>query len=180
MEYTNHSLPPSIKDLLLWERTELKSKFNVGAKMTKFECTGGPAGSQILAWKKSTSEGGEARWCYASWFHNVLNQLQDKAGIWWIYWRCFQTMASSFNSSVAASSVLREQRRSLTFTTLAGQNCPLLVVTFHSGGKRWHESLRASLPDWFEPWDLSAPIFQKILNFRQSYLLYLNAAKLLS
>jgi len=29
-----------------------------------------------------------------------------------------------------------------------------------------YNSCRASLPDWFEPWDPSAPIFQKILNFR--------------
>ena len=30
--------------------------------------------------------------------------------------------------------------------------------------KKW--PLRASLPDWFEPWDPSGPIFQKVLNFR--------------
>jgi len=29
-----------------------------------------------------------------------------------------------------------------------------------------YNSCRASLPDWFEPWDPSAPIFQKIINFR--------------
>merc|ERR1712013_185632 len=29
-----------------------------------------------------------------------------------------------------------------------------------------YNSCRASLPDWFEPWDPSGPIFQKVLNFR--------------
>ena len=35
---------------------------------------------------------------------------------------------------------------------------------FRSGEK--NGPLRASLPDWFEPWDPSGPIFQKVLNFR--------------
>ena len=144
-------------------KSTFESKFDVGVKMTKCECTGGPAGSQVLAWEKSSSEGGPARCCafYISTRFSFLT--------------CFQTMQNSSSSSVVASSVLRERRKNLTSTTLAGQN-----TSCHFLEKMCYRSLRASLPDWFEPWDPSAPIFQKILNFRQNLPLPLNTAKLLS
>ena len=51
----------------------------MGIKMTKAECTGGPAGSQVLAWEKSSSEGGQAR-CYA--FHKNIISFRTT----WVCW----------------------------------------------------------------------------------------------
>ena len=50
-------------------KSTFESKFDVGVKMTKCECTGGPAGSQVLAWEKSSSEGGPARFLH---FHKIF------------------------------------------------------------------------------------------------------------
>ena len=82
--------------------------------------------------------------------HKIFYYLHNKGGLldrsWKIYWGCFQTMPSSSSSSVAASSALRERRKNLTSTTLAGQNIHKLALSILKTNV-W-PSLTQGQPSW--------------------------------